>query len=67
MTKEPELGQDFIWGAGPLAIETITKGELNTDPDTINTEKLIHYSKTNTCLNETPTTAEEIFSGQNKK
>ena len=40
-TKEPEIRQDFIWGAGPLAIETITKREFNTDPDTINTEKLI--------------------------
>ena len=32
--------QDFIWGAGPSAIETITKEEFNTDPDTINTKKL---------------------------
>ena len=24
-TKEPEIRQDFIWGAGPSAIETITK------------------------------------------
>ena len=40
-TKEPEIRQDFIWSAGPSAIETITKGEFNTDPDTIKTEKLI--------------------------
>ena len=24
-TKEPEIRQDFIWGAGPSAIEIITK------------------------------------------
>ena len=40
-TKEPEIRQDFIWGAGPSAIEIITKGEFNTDPDTIKTDKLI--------------------------
>ena len=44
-TKGPEIRQDFIWGAGPSAIETITKGEFNTDPDTINTEKLIQLFK----------------------
>ena len=44
-TKEPERRQDFIWGAGPSAIETITKGGFNTDPDTINTEKLIQLFK----------------------
>ena len=38
--KEPEIRQDLIWGAGPSAIENITKGEFNTDPDTINTERL---------------------------
>ena len=40
-TKEPEIRQDFIWGAGQSAIEIITKGEFNTDPDTIKIEKLI--------------------------
>ena len=40
-TKEPEIRQDFTWGAGRSAIEKITKGEFNTDPDTINAEKLI--------------------------
>ena len=44
-TKEPEITQDFIWGAGSSAIETITKGEFNTDTDTINTEKLIQLFK----------------------
>ena len=44
-TKEPEIRQDFIWVAGPTAIETITKGEFNTDPDTINTETLIQLFK----------------------
>ena len=44
-TKEPEIRQDFIWGAGPSVIETITKVEFNTDPDTINTEKLIPLFK----------------------
>ena len=43
--KEPEIRQDFIWGAGPSAIETITKGVFNTDPDTINTERLIQLFK----------------------
>ena len=43
--KEPEIRQDFIWGAGPSAIETITKREFNTDPDTINTDKLIQLFK----------------------
>ena len=43
--KEPEIRQYFIWGAGPSAIETITKGEFNADPDTINTEKLIQLFK----------------------
>ena len=37
--------QDFIWGAGPYAIETITKGAINTDPDTIKTERLIQLFK----------------------
>ena len=41
VTKEPEIRQDFIWGAGPSAIEIITKGEFNTDPDTIKTDELI--------------------------
>ena len=31
--------------AGPSAIETITKGEFNTDPDTIKTEKLVQLIK----------------------
>ena len=44
-TKEPEIRQDFIWGAGLSAIETITKGEFKTDPDTINTKKLIQLFK----------------------
>ena len=44
-TKEPVIRQDFIWGAGPSAKETITKGEFNTDPDTINTERLIQLFK----------------------
>ena len=39
-TKDPDIRQDFIWGAAPSAIETITKGEFNTDPDTINKGKL---------------------------
>ena len=42
---EPIIRQDFIWGAGPSAIEIITKGEFNTDPDTINTVKLIQLFK----------------------
>ena len=33
MEKEPKIRQDFIWGAGPSAIETITEGEFKTDPE----------------------------------
>ena len=44
-TEEPQIRQDFIWGAGPSAIKTITKGEFKTDPDTIKTEKLIQLFK----------------------
>ena len=43
--KEPIIRQDFIRGAGPFAIEMITKGEFNTDPDTINTVLLIQLFK----------------------
>ena len=43
--KEPTIRQDFIWGAGPSTIEIISKGEFNTVPDTINTEKLIQVFK----------------------
>ena len=43
--KEPTIRQDFIWGAGPSAIEMITKREFNTDPDTINTEKFTQLFK----------------------
>ena len=43
--KEPMIRQDSIWGGGPSAIETITKREFNTNPDTINTEKLIRLIK----------------------
>ena len=35
-TKETEIRQDFIWGAG-----TSAKGEFKTDSDTIKTDKLI--------------------------
>ena len=55
-----------MWGAGPSAIETITKGEFNTDPDTINTGKFIQLFKDYNMPNEISTTAEEISSGQNK-
>ena len=40
-TKQPELRQDFIRTAGPSAIEIITRGEFNTDPDAIKIDKLI--------------------------
>ena len=42
---KPDIRQDFIWGAGPSVIEIITKGEFNTDPDTITTDKLIQLFK----------------------
>ena len=40
-TKEPEIRQVFIRTAGPSAIEIITKGEFNKEPDTIKTDILI--------------------------
>ena len=43
--EEPEIRQNLIWGAGPSAIENITKGEFNTDPDTIDTERLLQLFK----------------------
>ena len=43
--KEHIIRQDFIWEAGPSAIEMTTKGEFNTDPVTPNTEKLIELFK----------------------
>ena len=43
--KEPEIRQDFNWGAGPSAIENITKEEFNTDPDTIKKERLLQLFK----------------------
>ena len=43
--KEPGIRQDFIWGAGPSAIENITKGEFKTNPDTKNTERLLQLFK----------------------
>ena len=43
--KEPEIRQDRIWGAGPSAIENITKREFNTEPDTIDTERLLQLFK----------------------
>ena len=39
--KKQKSDKIFFWGAGPSAIEIITKGEFNTDPDTIKTDKLI--------------------------
>ena len=65
--KESEIRQEFIWGAGPSAIETITKGEFNKTPTLSTPKDLSNYSKTITCRNEIPTTVEEISSGQNKK
>ena len=43
--KQPEITQDFTWWVEPSAVETITKREFNTDPDTINIEKLIQLFK----------------------
>ena len=67
-TKEPDIRQDFFWGAGPSAIEIITKGEFNTDPDTITTDSFEYsYSKSIICRKEIRTIAAGIFSGPNKK
>ena len=43
--NEPATRRGFIWGAGPSAIENITKGEFNSDPETINTERLLQLFK----------------------
>ena len=43
--KKDEIRQDFIWGAGPGAINEITKGEFNTDPDTIEADRLLTLFK----------------------
>ena len=43
--KEPEIRQDLIWGAGPPAIENITKGDFKSDPDTIDKERLLQLFK----------------------
>ena len=40
-TNKPEIRQDSIWGTRPSATEIFTKGEFNTDPDTIKPERLI--------------------------
>ena len=40
-TKEQEIRQDFICGAGPSAIGIITRGESNMNPDYIKIDKLI--------------------------
>ena len=45
MENEPEVRQDLIRGAGPSATENIPKGKFNTDPDTINTERLLQLFK----------------------
>ena len=39
--KKTKISQNAIWVAGSSAIELITKGEFNTDPDTITIDKLI--------------------------
>ena len=41
--KVSEIRQDLIWG--PSAIGNITEKEFNTDPDTINTERLLQLFK----------------------
>ena len=67
--KNRKTRQDFIWDAGPSAIEIITKGEFNTDPDTIKTDKLIQLFREYymTKRNTLHITAAEISSGPNKK
>ena len=65
--KKPEIRQDFIWGAGPSTIETITKGEFNTDPDTINTEKLIQLLKDYYMPKRNNYHSREDFFGQSRK
>ena len=49
-------------GAGPSAIEIINKGEFNTDPDIIKTDKLIQLDR-----EYWNTAAVETSYGQNKK
>ena len=43
--KESEIRQDLIWGAGPSSIGNIIKKEFNTDPDTINTKRILQLFK----------------------
>ena len=57
----------FYLGDGPSAIEIFTKGEINTDPDTINTDKLIQIYREYYMPKKTPTIAVQTSSGQNKK
>ena len=66
-TKEPQIKQDFIWGAGPSAIEIITKGELTRTPTQSKPTSWYNYSENITCQEQTHTTAVETSSGQNKK
>ena len=66
-TKQPGIRQDIIRTAGPSAIEIITSGEFNTDPDAIKTDNFYNYFENTTCQRETPITAVEISSGQSKK
>ena len=39
------IGNKIIWGAGPSSIGNIIKKEFNTDPDTINTKRLLQLFK----------------------
>ena len=72
-TEEPQNRQDIMWKAGPKAIEDITEGQFNTDPDTITADKsfyssqLLNYSGIIFDPDETPTTARAVTSGHKKK
>ena len=61
------MRQDFVCGAGLSAIETITTGEVNTDPDTSIQRNSYNFSRTTTCPNESLTTIVEIFFRAKKK
>ena len=65
--KELEIRQDLIWGAGPSAIANITKGEFNTDPNTINTKRLLQIFKDYYLPKRNTYHSRGVSSGQNKK
>ena len=65
--KEEEMRKDFVWGDGPGALEEITKGEYNTDPDNIKADALMTMFKECYTPKGVSTIEEAISSGQNAR